>query len=272
MKNSFKISIPLAILIMTISIFYQRLTGPTYPKRFTISHNDIAHKLKLLRSHGGETDAPIELPMITKTATAKLTYKRFPTKDAWATTEFAVQGDKLIAHLPHQPPAGKHIYFIEFTIDGKITMLGSQQEPIMIRFKGDVPASILVPHIIFMFLSMLFSAIALFEAIFKKESAYLLTKLTTGALLVGGMALGPLVQKFAFGVYWAGVPFDWDLTDNKLLVAVLFWVGALLLNLKKRNFKAIIVASVALLAVYSIPHSMMGSQFDYEKGEVVTDK
>ena len=273
MKNIYKISIPIALIIMICSIFYQRTTGPTYPKRFTIEHEGAMHKVKLLRSHGGETDAPITLPLITESMKASITYKRFPTKDEWSTAEFIQENGELVAKLPHQPPAGKHIYYITIDMGGGVEkILGSEEEPIMIRFKGDVPGFILWPHIIFMFLSMLLSGIALTEALFKTESFYTITKLTTGCLLIGGLMLGPLVQKYAFGVYWAGFPFDWDLTDNKLLVGVIFWVGALLLNRKKRNPIATIVAAVVLLGVYSIPHSMMGSQYDYEKGEVVTDR
>ena len=38
-------------------------------------------------------------------------------------------------------------------------------------------------------------------------------------LAVGGFILGPLVQNYAFGELWTGVPFGWDLTDNKTLIA-----------------------------------------------------
>jgi hypothetical protein len=40
------------------------------------------------------------------------------------------------------------------------------------------------------------------------------------------MILGPVVQYYAFGEFWTGVPFGWDLTDNKTLVAVIFWALA----------------------------------------------
>ena len=35
-----------------------------------------------------------------------------------------------------------------------------KEEPVVIRFKGGVPAFILIPHILFMFLAMLFSTLA----------------------------------------------------------------------------------------------------------------
>jgi len=33
------------------------------------------------------------------------------------------------------------------------------------------------------------------------------------------------VQHYAFGQLWTGVPFGWDLTDNKTLLAALAWVS-----------------------------------------------
>lgn len=271
-KHNLKVSIPLAIIVMLISIIYQRMTGPTYPKKYTIVSGDKDYKVRLLRSHGGEDDATIELPEI-KGAQATITYRRYPTNDAWTTKNFEVSGDKMIATLPHQPPAGKHTYYIKLTLpNGEVKEMGSEQDPIYIRFKGEVPTYILAPHIFFMFLSMLFSAIALFEAIQKTSMSVRLTQMTTVSLMIGGMMLGPLVQKYAFGVYWAGFPYDYDLTDNKLLIGVVVWLIALALNWKKSNRYATIFAAVILLFVYSIPHSMQGSQFDYKKGQVITTK
>lgn len=267
-KNNFKISIPIAILITLISIIYQRSTGPTYPKKFTVQNT----KLKFLRSHGGQTDAPLEIPKFTENTTATLTYKRYPTNDEWTEIPFNVEQNLLSAKLPNQPPAGKLQYFIKLNIDNQTHELGTAAEPILIRFKGDVPTFILAPHIFFMFLSMLLSGLAASEAFQNTESYRAITKATFFCLLVGGMILGPIVQKYAFDVYWAGFPFDWDLTDNKLLIGVLAWFTALMFNLKKKNRVATIMAAIILIGVYSIPHSMMGSQYNYEKGKIETDR
>ena len=46
----------------------------------------------------------------------------------------------------------------------------------------------------------------------------------------GGFVLGPLVQKAAFAAYWTGIPWGWDLTDDKTLFAALFWGAAVFLQ------------------------------------------
>lgn len=273
MKNNFKVTIPLAILLTMMSIIYQRTTGPTYPKKFTITLDEQNQfKVKLPRSHGGETNAPIEIAKSSNSMAGTITYKRYPTNDPWKTENLIDQNGVLKFELPHQPPAGKITYFIKLADKGKSQELGSEAEPIFIRFKGDVPTYILAPHVFFMFLSMLFSALALFEALFFTDSFVKIARVTLGCLSFGGLFLGPLVQHYAFGVYWAGFPYDYDLTDNKLLIGVIAWVIGVGFTLTKKRKWPVVLAAVVLILVYSIPHSMRGSEYNYEKGQVTIKK
>ena len=101
---------------------------------------------------------------------------------------------------------------------------------------------------------------------------YNLALWSAGLLFLGGMILGPVVQKFAFGEFWTGVPFGFDLTDNKTLVTMITWLAAAWLSYKKKTSARvwILIAAIVLLLVYSIPHSMMGSELDYETGKIGT--
>ena len=101
------------------------------------------------------------------------------------------------------------------------------------------------------------------NALFRKYGLW-----TLGCLFVGGMVLGPFVQLYAFGDLWTGIPFGWDLTDNKTLIAFAFWVVAVAMNYKKSRPIYTVVAAVVLLLIYSIPHSMFGSTLDYNTGTV----
>jgi len=84
------------------------------------------------------------------------------------------------------------------------------------------------------------------------------------------MILGPVVQKFSFGDFWTGWPFGHDLTDNKSLVAFIFWVIALV-ALKKHQENRLwpLIASIVLLGVFLIPHSVLGSEIDYTKEQQI---
>ena len=258
----------LAVLITFSAIIYQRKTGPTYDKKVKVTIDNQEYKLKLIRSHGGETDCKIELAIPDQNVGGVLAFKKYPTNDNWTYVELARQNDILSGVLPNLPPAGKYEYKITLK-KGEQNFDLTEGESVMIRFKGDVPGWILIPHIFFMFFAMFLGNVAGIMAVFKFSRFRFYTTVTVAALFVGGLILGPVVQLYAFGELWAGVPFAWDLTDNKTLVAFLFWVLAFFMNRKKEQPVYVIVASIVMLIVYSIPHSMFGSQLDPETGKVI---
>ena len=140
------------------------------------------------------------------------------------------------------------------------------ERPAILRYKGVVPAFILIPHIFFIFFAMIFSTLTGLMVVFRMKHAYIYTWFTVVFLAIGGLILGPIVQKFSFDAYWTGWPFGHDLTDNKSLVAFIFWVIALVVMKKNReNQLWPIIASIILLVVFLIPHSALGSEIDFTK-------
>lgn len=278
MKNSFVMFLKkfilwfLAVVITLAAAVYQRMTGPTYPKRSEIMVNDSIARLKLVRSLSLNQTSEIKLNINDTSVKAKLFYKRFNTEEDYQVTNFVYRntpsGDKgFFAGIPQQPPAGKVQYYFEIT-DSKGSKLYFEEEPIVIRFKGDVPAIVLIPHIIFIFLAMLFSTLAGLMSIIKYPSYKKLGVWTLILLLAGGFILGPLVQYYAFGELWTGVPFGWDLTDNKTLIALIFWALAVYMNRKKENPFYTTLAAFVLLLIFSIPHSLFGSELNYSSGQI----
>jgi hypothetical protein len=275
----------LTVIITLSAAYYQRKTGPTYPKSIDITINGVENNLKLIRSLeiGGRSE--VKLAIDDTTVSAQIFYKRFKVNEDYQSADFEfktypidsklmnnvfkiTEESGLFAAIPEQLAAGKLQYYVEI-IDksGKIVL--SKDEPIVIRFKDAVPSIVLTPHILLMFIAMLLSTLAGLMALGKHKSYKKYAFLTLIFLLLGGMILGPIVQKYAFGALWTGVPFGWDLTDNKTLIAVLFWIWAVIVN--RKNDKPIItaIAALVLLLVYSIPHSMFGSELDYSSGEMV---
>jgi len=258
----------LAVIITLSASVYQRRTGPTYEKRVKINIDNVDYKFELLRSFGGEEDCKIELNIPDTEINGTLEYRKFPTKNEWTKIEMTRQNEVLSAVLPNLPPAGKYEYKIILSKNGTDYLLNNG-ESVVIRFKGDVPAGVLIPHIFFIFFAMLLGNLAGVMAIFRYRKFRFYTNLTVIALFIGGLIFGPWVQLYAFNELWAGVPFAWDLTDNKTLVAFIFWLLAFFMNRKKERPVYTIVASIVMLLVYSIPHSMFGSQLDPETGEII---
>ncbi len=274
----------LAIIITLAAAIYQRKTGPTYPKSVSITLNDSVYELRLVRSLGLDERPEIRLDINDSMIHARLYWKRFNTNDEYAASDFSyriypvrsfimnkifkiTEEKGLYAEVPKQPAAGKIQYWLEIT-DSKGPHPLLKDNPVIIRFKGSVPGYILLPHVLLMFLAMLFSSLAGLMSIGKVSRYRLYSVYTLIFLFIGGMILGPLVQKFAFGELWTGVPFGWDLTDNKTLIALLFWILAVFMNRKKERPIYTALAAVVLLIVFSIPHSLFGSELNYASGEV----
>jgi len=258
------------VTIFTLSIaYYQRKTGPTHPKSGKVVIENEVIKYRLSRSHSGNDEEIIKIEVPNKEILGIYKYKRFKVDEDWIPVEMERDGDYLLITLPGQPMAGKLQYMASLVKGTRAYRLS--EEFIVIRFTGTVPIVILVIHVILMFLAILFSTRTGVEAILKRPLTYKYAFITTILFLLGGLIFGPIVQDYAFGAFWTGWPFEQDLTDNKTLVAFIFWVIAVIrLRKNKNNRTWAIVAAIVLLAIYLIPHSMFGSELDYSSGEVIT--
>ncbi len=246
----------LAIVITLVLSIYQRMTGPTYPKRLTVELNGEHYKIKLPRS-GVQHDEIITLKGLPSDVNSQIHYRRYPPTNDYTTADFVWKDSVWQAALPVQPVAGKLQYYI--TVGGKDY---AADEPVVIRFRNDVPAGILVPHILLMFAAMLFAVYTLLLVVTRKPYRKWLW-ITVATMFVGGFILGPLVQHAAFGPWWTGFPYGTDLTDNKTLISFLFFIVALATLKWKYNKWVVALAVLVMIVVFSIPHSTYGSEYDY---------
>jgi hypothetical protein len=257
----------LSFILMAAAAIYQRSTGPTYPVRGTIMIGDEIVKYRLIRTWEGDTEATIRVKVENSAIEGKFRYKRFRSYDSWSEKlDMKRQGEYLAARLPNLPPAGKMKYEIYLGRDSQFQNLTAS--PPILRYKGVVPKWSLIPHIIIVFLAMIFSTRAGLEALIKGKNLVNYSFWTVILFGIGGMIFGPIIQKFAFDAYWTGWPFGTDLTDNKSLVTFIMWVIAWLLvrqNPQRRWW--VFAAALVLILTYLIPHSMMGSELDFTELE-----
>ncbi len=258
----------ISVLITISAAVFQRMTGPTHPETYKLNTGNNFKKIHLPASHGGNTDCEIKIFDPESRLNGYIMYRRYPTEEPWDTAGMERKGEHLTGYLPSQPPAGKLEYSVIIHTGQESITLNAQ--PVIIRFKGNVPAWALIPHILFIFAAMLFSTVTGFYAVFKYSSFRSFGWITLLLLVTGGLILGPVIQKFAFGEFWTGLPFGKDLTDNKILAAFILWVIAVLFNIKKQRPWLAVTASIVYLAINLIPHSLLGSELDYESGTVVT--
>ena len=107
----------IAVVITLVLSIYQRMTGPTHPKKVVMELNDASYKMKLPRS-GVQHDVIITLNDIPQShGNITLHYRRYPTQDEYTSVDFKYLDNKWQAALPVQPVAGKLQYYI--TADGQ---------------------------------------------------------------------------------------------------------------------------------------------------------
>jgi hypothetical protein len=258
-----------AVIISLAAMVYQRMTGPTYPKKYTFTYQGEEYRFSLPRSNNGRPgDYPVEI-VLPGTFSADLIWRLFPTENPWDTVAMERKVDTLSARLPLQPPAGKIEYHLELKVNGQAVDL-DEAENVVFRFRGDVPAWALIPHVLMMVLTVIWSMATIIFALANIPSYQKHMGVTIIFLLIGGFILGPIVQKYSFGQFWTGWPLGGDMTDNKVLFALIAFVIAWSLRKKSYGRWLAIFASLVMLAVYLIPHSMNGSELNLETGEVVT--
>jgi len=254
----------LAFLVTVVVAAYQRFTGPTFPVRASAEIAGERVRARLPRTWSTGESARISVRAPGAEVAGTLEWRRYKSHDEWRLDPMEREGDSLVGLLPSQPPAGKVMYRVVLRdAAGAATPL--TRERVVLRFKGSVPAAVLAPHIALMFLAILLGTRAGFEALAGRPKAYGLACATSICLAFGGLLLGPIVQKLAFGAYWTGWPIGTDLTDNKVAVSMLAWIAALLGGRKAgKGGRAWIVAAAAIqILVYVIPHSMLGSEIDF---------
>ena len=267
----------LAAVLMLSAAAYQRRTGPTYPLRGDYEHAGRAYEYELIRTETMDVDARIELPAPSSGVTGTLVYRRYPSEDPPSAQAMRLEREAasgawhLVARMPHQPAAGKMAYHVVLVSDGnEIRIPAAGEGEVVLRYKGQVPTLVLGPHVVLMFLALLIGLRAGFAAVLERSGVRGLSWTTLAGLTLGGMILGPLVQKHAFGEYWTGFPSGYDLTDNKTLIMWASWlvacVALALARSRRQEFfgrLAIVVATLITMGVYLVPHSLGGSELDY---------
>lgn len=275
-----------AIILTVAAAAYQRMLGPTSPVFGRVHLGGREVRYMLPRTHGGADDCPVSIAVPDSSDHGWILHRRYRTRDEWSQLPMTWKNGRLHGAIPHQPPGGKVAYRIflsssEVVSGGESPSITSQQVgvppsgPLVVRFRGSVPAAVMIPHIALMFLGMLWSNRAGFEALRPRGDPLRLAGWSLILLAAGGLVLGPAVQWYSFGVAWTGFPYGTDLTDNKTLIAVVAWLAAVLLSLAERRRTgsgssrvlrvAVVCAALVTLLAFAIPHSVRGTELDYSK-------
>jgi len=176
-------------------------------------------------------------------------------------------GDVLVSLLPPQPAGGRIEYQLVLVGPFGLARIPSD-EPVAVRFRGQASALVVLPYVAVALLSLLVGVRAGLAALFARPEARLLTWVTAGGVTLGGLILGPVVQRSTFGAFWSGWPFGPDPIDNRTLVVWVAWMVAAATMAPARGATdrfartVVMAATVALVAVALLPQSLHPSRVD----------
>ncbi len=194
------------------------------------------------------------------------------------------EGSVFEASIPLHPKGSQAWYYLEAigrrgSEEVRITlpeMDSGRPHPIRLKFEGEVPAHIIIPHIISIFAAIFFATLTLFTAVDMKRGRGTLGKsvkycaITLLLLFIGFFPFGWAMNYFAFGVLWEAFPFGRDVTDNKSQIMFLFWLITLIMvkgtfwgKSESKNLVTgrvystlVIVSFVATMIILAVPHSL----------------
>jgi len=251
-----------AVVLTLLSAVYQRMTGPTYPVsgHVVIGGNEVDYRFE--RSHETTADQVVRIEVPDAAVGGEMHWRRFPSSEPNQVVPLARRGGALEGTLPRQPPGGKLQYQVRLARSPEVVL--APAAPAVTRFKDPVSLYVLIPHVLAMFLGMLWSTRAGLAAVTGGPTRTL-TWTTLALLVAGGFVLGTWMQHQAFGEWWTGVPFGFDLTDNKTLIAIAAWaIAAWLVRSGSPARVAVALAALVTLIVFAIPHSVWGTQIDWD--------
>jgi hypothetical protein len=221
------------------------------------------------------------------------------------------EADEYVAKIPGQAAGTKINYYISVTETTGQSTQSPRYAPYnkysfsVLPSKGIATPVLLLIHVIliigaifFVIASGLYSFQYLRKGVGLNKSIQT-AGIATGMIFFGGFPLGFIIAYQVYGTPWTGIPFGWDITDNKTLVIFLFWIISLflirgtimerfskgkgrfcpfrwLVKLTKRDSleqkkkhhdtisrqrfaKLAIIGTIITVALYLIPHSIMVS-------------
>ena len=157
-KRWFRVVIGLVALVAMYGMArYQRRTGPTWPVPVEeiVAGTEVSGEL--IRTQPGDEDARVAVTAASAETQGEVVWRRYPTHDEWnrlaMVREESEGSTELAAYLPNQPPAAKLEYSVRLW-QGNEEVTLPHGGTAVIRFRGEVPAWVLIPHIIIMFLTL----------------------------------------------------------------------------------------------------------------------
>ncbi len=277
--------IGVAFLFTLLLLIFTRKTTAVRSVHETVSQRGLLIDHTTVPKQVGD-EIPVISAKVEGASEVRLVYKIGKVGEYQSVKMTPKPGEKniFVATIPHHPKGTKVWYYLEAVdqVEGeeiKVTLpqrKSDQIKPIRLKFEGEVPVYIVIPHVLSIFAAIFFATLTLFSAIDLKKGKTTLKRsvqlctITLLLLFIGFFPFGWAMNYFAFGVLWEAFPFGSDVTDNKSQIMFLFWLFTLLMVkgtlwgkrehksfLSDRGYSTLVIVSfVVSIIILAIPHSL----------------
>ncbi|HEY4682004.1 MAG TPA: hypothetical protein VIH17_01995 [Candidatus Acidoferrales bacterium] len=190
------------------------------------------------------------------------------------------RGQRFFYYLVAEDEAGTELILKAQKQKLERLLKGAGERYFHVTYFARVPKVVIVPHIALITAALIFLVHSLYFSLSHLINSNGFPKLYKTvfwgwvSFAVAVLPLGYLVAWYGLGVGWGGFPLGWDITDNKSLLTVLFWLGLLVsrphsffrrdpMGIGKRDSLSegafawlTIVGLVLTIGIYMIPHSI----------------
>ncbi|MHC4944947.1 MAG: hypothetical protein ACYTG7_18180, partial [Planctomycetota bacterium] len=246
--------IVLAVVITLLMVVTARYFGPNRKYTVETRADGLVLSHKAPRSQTGEGPAALDVRVKLdgrKAADLDIELKgRVKGAPDWerlsvARIESGDEGwDKVfVFEVPPKPYTTRYFYTFEIGLakeEQELSLAREDGAPMMVKFKGDVPAWIVIAHVLGMFGGFFLLILCAFHSVglaMGREDHKASSRLAWWSWIVmfmGGVPFGFAMNYYAFNVFWEAFPFGGDVTDNKTQIALLLWgLAAVGLSWKK---------------------------------------
>ncbi|MGD8895221.1 MAG: hypothetical protein PVJ73_04220 [Acidobacteriota bacterium] len=251
-----------ALAVTLTAAAWQWWTDPTPPREGEVVISGTTVRYSFLRS--GVVGEPLRVAIAAPAdLSGTLRWRPHPGDEPFGGITMLHDGEELFGLLPPQPPGGQLEYSVVLAGPSGLTRI-PEEGPVVMRYRGRVPRVLFLSHVVFIFLSMLIGVRAGLGALWTLPDTFFLSRVTLASITIGGMILGPIVQKFALDAFWASWPLGDEPIGTKTLVLWLAWVAAVVAVAATRDktdrfARTLVVAAAAVtVVVFFLPPALHG--------------
>lgn len=219
-------------------------------------------------------EADIEVSGNVRSVEAYL-YYRIPPAALPETIEMQRANGHYFAEIPIQRRGTRVEYFIEARGDNDLALrIPSVNKGFQLTFRGSPQSSLLAAHAVLMIISVAFfisSGLLAVRSIRRRKTTPAMARAGFIGLVlffISAIPVGMIIAYQTFGKPWSGFPIGEDMTDNKSLAIIIYFILASILyrgslfkndpNLDKLPIRAMplvyLIGAIATLTLFALPH------------------